>query len=101
MDREPKMTGAVTALLIALPFALVLAWSQPTRGPSRAELAEALSREAGRTIAASDLRSIRCTVQSVTYECRWEQRADEAWSERSGRLATGGDGWRLAKDETR
>lgn len=101
MDREPGRMGAVAALMIALAFGLLLAWSQSTQGPSRAELAAALSIEAGRVVAASDIRSIRCAGQSIGYDCRWEQQVDEVWRQRGGRLATDVDGWRLVKDSAR
>lgn len=98
VDREPRMTGAATALLIAMPFALVLAWSQSSNEPSRAELAAAVAKATGKKVAASDIESVQCTVQSVTYDCRWLQRDGDVWQQQAGHLSTGADGWRLAKD---
>lgn len=96
MDREPKVTGAATALLIALPFGLALAWSQSTVGPSRAELAAALSHGAEKPVRASDIESIACEERAASgYQCRWRQRVDEVWQARSAAVSTSGDGWRI------
>jgi len=99
MADRPPAAGPFKALLIALPFALVLAWTLPTQGPSRAELARALSRD-GETVAAADLQSIRCTrsAHGMGQDCRWRQRSETGWRTGMGRLATTGEGWRLAED---
>lgn len=92
----PRSPGALMALLIAAPFALVLAWSQPSSAPSRAELAKALDRAGQGAITASDIRSIDCAEPDAAgYACRWRQREDGAWLARSGRFAVGASGWRF------
>ena len=94
--RAPKATGALTALLIALPLGLVLAWSQPTDGPSRAELAAALTQDGGAPVAARDIESLHCEkAASIGYECRWRQRVDDVWQQREDAFAIETEGWQL------
>lgn len=98
MAGERKSVSALTALLIALPFGLVLAWSLPTQGPSRAELAEALSSASARPVPASDLRDLSCDDPGTQgIACRWQQRVDGDWQARSGALAVSAGGWQLVE----
>lgn len=99
MERGPKATGAMTALLIALAFGLVLAWTQRTVGPSEAELATALSRATGQQVGPGDVEALRCGESiPVGYQCRWRQRDGDSWQERGGRLAADATGWRLVEE---
>jgi hypothetical protein len=87
---------ALPALAIALLIGLVLAISQRTVGPSRAELAQALSNSGTDRDAASDVRSLRCDeLQSGGYACRWQQREDGVWIERSGNALIDTAGWHV------
>jgi hypothetical protein len=87
---------ALPALAIALLIGLVLAISQRTVGPSRAELAQALSKSGKDTVTASDVRSLRCDeFQTGGYACRWQQREDGAWFERSGQAQIDAAGWHV------
>ncbi len=96
MAGQPRSLGGVAALLIALAVGLVLALSQRTTGPSRAELAQALSRAGEGAVAAGDLRSLKCgDAEARGYACRWQQREDDLWRDRSGRLGMAPDGWRM------
>ncbi|GEM_PF-1602537 len=99
--RRPA-AGPLKALLVALPFALVLAWTLPTQGPSRAELARALSRD-GDSIAPSDIESIRCAAvaRGVVQDCRWRQHGEQGWRSGTGRLAATAEGWLLVAEEGR
>jgi hypothetical protein len=85
------------ALLVALPFALILAWWEPSGAPSRAELARALGRAETQPVSAADVRDIDCARQSdvLGYPCHWRQMQDGTWHRRSGLLATGTEGWRI------
>lgn len=98
MAGEPRTIGAARALLIALPFGLLLAWSQSARGPSRAELATALSQVEGRRVKAADLRSLRCDDASAGgFACRWEQLEVGRWTVQNGRLSVRDNGWVVAR----
>jgi len=90
----PRSPGALAALLIAIPFALVLAWSQSSQAPSRAELAAALNRAGDTSVTASDIRSIDCAAPDADgYACHWRQ-LDVA---RSGHFVVDSTGWRQVK----
>ncbi len=90
---------ALPALGIALLIGLVLAISQRTVGPSRAELAQALSKTGKGTVAASDVRSLRCDeLQSGGYACRWQQRQDDAWIEHAGQAQVNGQEWQVSPE---
>lgn len=91
--------GAGKALLIALPFAFLLARGEPTSAPSRAELAGALSREGGHGVATSDIRDLRCRdlPHAAGQECRWQQLENDIWRDRAGHVGVGGEGWRIAR----
>lgn len=87
---------ALPALAIALLIGLVLAISQRTVGPSRAELAQALSKSGKDPVAASDVRSLRCTEAATGgYACRWQQREDGAWIDRSDSARIDATGWHM------
>ncbi len=97
MAGKARPVSALKALLIALPIGVILAWSLPTRGPSRAELAQALMARDGGAVKASDLRDIQCrNATRGGYACRWMQRANDAWQARAGHVQASGEGWRLA-----
>lgn len=88
--------------MIALLIGLVLALSQRTVGPSRAELAQALSTGGNDRVAASDVHSLRCSEFSTGgYACRWQQRVDDVWTERSGRAQIDGAGWHVRAESGR
>ena len=96
MIGAPRPMKALPAMLVALLVGLVLALSQRTTGPSRAELAEALSQAGKEKITAGDLRALRCTEAGAGgYACRWQQRVDETWVERSGSARIDGAGWHV------
>jgi hypothetical protein len=89
---------ALPALAIALLVGLVLAISQRTVGPSRAELAQALSKDGKDRVAASDVRSLRCAaIPAGGYACRWQQREDDAWTERSSNAQADDGGWQVSR----
>lgn len=101
MDKErgPKVTGAWTALLIALPFGLILAWTQPTAGPSRAELAAVLSRDTGRDVKTADVESVHCDdTGSAVYQCRWRQQQGDAWQDRAAAITASSSGWQVVRE---
>lgn len=90
---------ALPALVIALLIGLVLALSQRTVGPSRAELAQALSKTGKGTIAASDVRALRCTEAATEgFACRWQQREDGAWIDRSDIARIDTAGWHVSAE---
>jgi hypothetical protein len=90
---------ALPALAIALLIGLVLAVSQRTVGPSRAELAQALSKTGEDRVTASDVRSLRCDeFPAGGYACRWQQREDGAWMDRSGNARIDPIGWHVSGD---
>jgi len=94
MIGKPGSLKALPALAIALLVGLVLAWSQRSIGPSRAELAGALSKTGAGRVAASDIRSLRCVEAAAGgFACRWRQRVDDAWIDRTGRARIDGSGW--------
>jgi hypothetical protein len=94
MADAPRSLGALSALGLALLMGIILALTQRSNGPSRDELADALSRAGQSAVAASDLRSLRCDVyQSTGYACRWQQRVDGDWHERTGRVQIDARGW--------
>jgi len=93
--------GAPAALLVALGIGLLLAWSQRSDGPSRAELARALSLEARANVAAADIRSVSCEQQTDRYACRWRQRIDGDWQDRSGSVWSGPEGWHMIEAKQR
>lgn len=95
MVGTPGSLKALPALAIALLVGLVLAWSQRSTGPSRAELAGALSKTGAGRVAASDIRSLRCVEAAGGFECRWEQLQDDAWIDRTGRARIDGSGWHV------
>lgn len=88
--------GAWAALGIALAIGILIAWTQRTTGPSRAELAQALSQPSGRIMAA-DIKSLWCEEHGDGFACRWQQREDGTWVQRSGRMQADQRGWRLAQ----
>lgn len=96
----PRSISGGKALLIALPLALVLAWGERTRGPSRDELAQALTRAAARPVSPSDIQSVKCNGAEAGegYLCRWRQREGGVWRSHAGRLGANNDGWRLIGD---
>ncbi len=90
MAAQPRSLGGLAALLIALAVGLVLAFSQRTSGPSRAELAQALSRTGNGAVATGDLRSLTCAEPTPQgYACRWQQREDDLWRDRPAAWAWG------------
>ncbi|MBO9670143.1 MAG: hypothetical protein J7485_06475 [Sphingobium sp.] len=93
MSGTPGSLKALPALAIALLVGIVLAWSQRSTGPSRAELAEALSKTGTGRVAASDIRSLRCAEAARGFTCRWQQLRDDAWIDRTGNARIDGGGW--------
>ena len=95
MARQAPSAGAGKALLVVVPMALILAWSQRSEGPSRAELALALSRASGQTVRTGDLRFLNCATAQAGFDCRWEQRIDGVWQMRTGPISTSGGSWTM------
>jgi hypothetical protein len=90
----PRSLGALPALAIALLAGIVLALTQRSDGPSRAELAQALMRAGDGAVPVRDLRSLSCDAyQSAGYACRWQQRIDGDWRERTGRVQIDAGAW--------
>ena len=84
---------ALPALLIALIVGAVLVVSQRTVGPSRAELAQALSNADGDRVGVADIRSLKCEEAPGGFACRWKQFVNEAWVDRSGAAKIDAGGW--------
>jgi hypothetical protein len=84
---------ALPALLIALIVGAVLAVSQRNVGPSRAELARALSNTDGDRVAAADIRSLKCEEAPGGFACRWKQFVNEKWVDRTGAVKINAGGW--------
>lgn len=96
MAGKARPVSALRALLIALPIGLILAWSLPTQGPSRAELAQAITARDGGAVSARDLRDLQCgNAVGGGYACRWMQREGDAWQARAGHVHVSAEGWRL------
>jgi hypothetical protein len=95
---DGERRSARIAVAVAVALGLVLAWSQGRDGPSRIELAQALSATADRPVRGDDLRAIGCTrtADGQGYACHWRQRMDGDWLARSGLLRADAQGWRLA-----
>ncbi|MBO9581214.1 MAG: hypothetical protein J7498_10020 [Sphingobium sp.] len=96
MIGKPGSLKALPALAIALLVGLILAISQRSVGPSRAELAAALSTIGADRVAASDIRSLRCEEAGTGFTCRWQQLRDAAWIDRTGSVRIDGGGWHAA-----
>jgi len=96
MAAEPRPLSGLAALLIAMAVGIFLALTQRSNGPSRAELAQALSQDGNVPVATSDLRSLKCAEANAQgYACRWEQQIGDGWRPKSGVVIPGAQGWRM------
>lgn len=94
----PRSMGGLAALAVVLALGIVLARTQRIEGPSRAELAQALSLS-GPAVATGELRSLDCAATpSGGYACRWQHYASERWQEQSGHIQLTHDGWRVERN---
>jgi hypothetical protein len=92
----PRSMGGLAALAVVLVLGLILGRTQRIEGPSRAELARALSLS-GVTVATGELRSVDCEpAPSGGYDCRWQQHVRNDWQAQSGAVVLGAQGWRMA-----
>jgi hypothetical protein len=87
--------GAWGALGIALAIGVLIAWTQRSVGPSRQELARALSSSAV-VVSPADIRSLSCEEQTAGFACHWQQREKGMWLDRAGGLEASARGWRVA-----
>lgn len=94
IDKTGSLKG-LPALLAALTVGLVLALSQRTTGPSRAELADALSSARPQGVGANEIRSLKCREAIGGFNCRWRQFEDGSWVDRAGAARIDVDGWHM------
>lgn len=83
--------------MIAFPALLLFAVAVTDGGPTRAELAAALT-ERGRAVRASDVRIVRCVApeeEPTEYRCSWRERDGRSWRRRDNWFAIDGSGWRV------
>ncbi|HEY1125313.1 MAG TPA: hypothetical protein VGE65_06745 [Sphingobium sp.] len=95
MPAETGSLKGLPALLAALLVGLVLALSQRTIGPSRAELADALSSARPQRVGANEIRSLTCREAPGGFTCRWRQLEDGLWVDRAGAARIDAGGWHL------